>query len=211
MPDLKARDTTADRPRRSQAERRQETQASILEACYDVLVEKGVAGLTTVEVAARAGVSRGAQAHYFRTREDLIVAATRYLMDRGTRHATEAAERARGTDDPVETFIRDAEAFFFDRTYLAMMELLVAARTDAAVRRAFLPIVRSWRSQINNIWLEVFEEAGIDQKTAWQILQYTNNILRGLALTSLWDDSHGLRDAVTGNWRETVKRLAARR
>lgn len=194
--------------RRSQEERRRQTQGSVLDASIDVLLDRGFTGLTTTEVAARAGVSRGALAHYFRTREDLIVAATRHLMDRGTALSTEAAERARGAADPIAHFIADAERFFFDRIYVGMIELLVAARTDPVLAREFLPIVSEWRTQVNDTWFDLFDEAGIPKDRARLILHMTNNLMRGLALTSLWDDTRALRKELLENWRATVKDIA---
>jgi len=53
------------KPRRTQLERRNETQAAILSAAVGLLAEHGYAGFSASRVAARAGVSRGAQEHYF--------------------------------------------------------------------------------------------------------------------------------------------------
>ena len=47
--------------RRTQEQRRADTQSRILTAALEVLVEKGHAHFTTTGVAAKAGVSRGAQ------------------------------------------------------------------------------------------------------------------------------------------------------
>jgi AcrR family transcriptional regulator len=46
--------------RRTQAMRTEETRAALLDATIELLGEVGYAALTTREVAARAGVSRGA-------------------------------------------------------------------------------------------------------------------------------------------------------
>ena len=69
--------------RRTQIERRSETQAAILSAAIDLLAEHGYAGFSASRVAARAGVSRGAQEHYFPKKNDLIAAATPdiFLLD----------------------------------------------------------------------------------------------------------------------------------
>src|SRR5215207_7287470 len=70
------------RPRRTQAERRAATRRALLDATLDVLAEVGYSNLTTGHVVARAGVTRGAQAHYFATKADLVVQALRHLTDR---------------------------------------------------------------------------------------------------------------------------------
>ena len=82
------------KPRRTQLERRNETQAAILSAAIDLLTEHGYAGFSASRVAARAGVSRGAQEHYFPKKNDLIAAATRYAMREAVEHARLLARTA---------------------------------------------------------------------------------------------------------------------
>ena len=58
-----------------QQERSRATQIRLLDATVDCLVEHGWAGTTTTVVAARAGVSRGAQLHHYPTKSALVIAA----------------------------------------------------------------------------------------------------------------------------------------
>src|SRR5436190_7809532 len=71
--------------RRSNAERSAATQARLLDATIECLVERGWAGTSTTEIVRRAGVSRGAQVHHYPTKEDLVLAAVEHLVDRRTR------------------------------------------------------------------------------------------------------------------------------
>src|SRR5262245_58524684 len=105
---------------RSHEQRRRETQKSVLDATVDLLVERGYANLTLADVAAEAGVSRGAQMNYFRTKRDLVKAAARHAMIEAVRSASELAARTGRAEDPLETFIADSERFFMGKTYLAM-------------------------------------------------------------------------------------------
>ena len=100
------------KPRRSQEQRRQDTQERVLKAALDILAEEGYARFTTTAVAARAGVSRGAQENYFRTKTDLIAAATRYAMDSATAHAAKSAQVARTRGRSVAAFPRRQPGVF---------------------------------------------------------------------------------------------------
>ena len=80
--------------RRTQVQRRSETQAAILSAAIELLAEKGYAGFSASGVAARAGISRGAQEHYFPKKSDLIAASTRYAMREAIEHARSLAQNA---------------------------------------------------------------------------------------------------------------------
>ncbi|HST66885.1 MAG TPA: TetR/AcrR family transcriptional regulator, partial [Mycobacteriales bacterium] len=65
-----------------QQQRSRSTQRRVLEAAVECLVERGWSGTTTTLVAERAGVSRGAQLHHYRTKSDLLVAAVEHLAER---------------------------------------------------------------------------------------------------------------------------------
>src|SRR6266852_2132036 len=74
-------------PRRTQERRTQESRSRaarerLLAATIEVLIDRGYNGLTTKEVATRAGFSSGALVHHFRTKADLVVAATAHVYDR---------------------------------------------------------------------------------------------------------------------------------
>src|SRR5436309_14728268 len=68
--------------RRTQAERSASTQARLLDATIECLVERGWAATSTTEVVRRAGVSRGAQVHHFPSKDDLVLVAVEHLLAR---------------------------------------------------------------------------------------------------------------------------------
>ena len=74
-----------------QQQRSRSTQRRVLEAAVECLVERGWSGTTTTLVAERAGVSRGAQLHHYRTKSDLLVAAVEHLVERRTAELQAAA------------------------------------------------------------------------------------------------------------------------
>ena len=122
--------------RRTQAERRAATRKALLDATIDVLVDRGYAGLTTTLVCERAGVTRGAQAHYFATKADLVVQALSHLTDALV--ADLVSTPLDVADDPAGQY-----AVLLDRLWeifsgpvsSAQLELFVAARTDADLHR----------------------------------------------------------------------------
>lgn len=130
----------ADPPRRrTQAERRASTRGALLDATLDVLVEVGYASLTTSQVVARAGVSRGAQAHYFATKQDLVVQALSHLTDKLV--ADMIAQPLRSVDGDREQFaslLNRLWEIYAGPASTALTELFVAARTDPELREQLL-------------------------------------------------------------------------
>lgn len=68
-------------PRRTQAVRNQEARDTLMQAAIDVLIHRVYNGLSIKEVASRAGLSRGALAHLYPTKGELVVAATAAVYD----------------------------------------------------------------------------------------------------------------------------------
>src|SRR5882724_7706446 len=87
--------------RRTQAERSAAMRTRLLDATVECLVAYGYAGTTTHRVAELAGVTRGAQVHHFRSKEDLVVAAIEHLAEQRTTAAVRDLGRVRTSPDPV--------------------------------------------------------------------------------------------------------------
>ena len=73
---------TADAPRRSRAEQREETRARILQAALDIIIDEGIRSVRNRAVARRAGVSLGSTTYHFESIEDLIISAFGYWRSR---------------------------------------------------------------------------------------------------------------------------------
>jgi len=174
------------KPRRTQLERRNETQGAILSAAIDLLAEHGYARFSASRVAAQAGVSRGAQEHYFPKKNDLIAAATRYAMREAVEHAQSLARTDSNSADLVAKFLNDSQHFFFRPVYRAMIEIMIAARSDRALARVLNPIVSEARQTLNGIWIETLGAAGYPRDKAQQFIELTHYLLRGIFLVDTW-------------------------
>jgi AcrR family transcriptional regulator len=174
------------KPRRTQAERRNETQAAILSASISLLAEYGYAGFSASRVARRAGVSRGAQEHYFPKKNDLIAAATQHAMREAVDHARSLARKATRSTDPVAKFLTDSEHFFFQPVFRAMIEIMIAARSDRALARIVNPIVLDARQALNGIWIDTLGAAGYPRENAQQFIELTHYLLRGVFVVANW-------------------------
>ncbi|MGH3745311.1 MAG: TetR/AcrR family transcriptional regulator [Mycobacteriales bacterium] len=124
------------RSRRTQAQRRAATRAALLEATITALVDHGYAKLTTSQIVENAGVTRGAQAHYFSTKDELVVEAllhlSRQIADDLIMHppkhaATERAQLAQLLDRWWEVYTGDL--------FTATAELWIASRTEPELLR----------------------------------------------------------------------------
>lgn len=121
--------------RRTQDERSSAMRERLLDATIDCLVEFGYAGTTVTRIAERAGVTRGAQVHHYRTKDDLVTAAVTHLAGKSAQFGWSQIARVADAADPVGELLDVLWRMHQGPTFTATVELWVAARTDEELRR----------------------------------------------------------------------------
>jgi len=116
--------------RRTQAERSAAMRTRLLDATVECLVTYGYSGTTTQKVAEIAGVTRGAQVHHFRSKEDLVAAAVEHLAEQRAQAAIRNLGRVAADEDPVSMMLDYLWESHQGPIFVATLELWVAARTD---------------------------------------------------------------------------------
>jgi AcrR family transcriptional regulator len=203
----KRRGTTVKRAtRRTQEERRRDTQQAVLKAAMTVLIEDGYQNFTASRVAKVAGVSRGAQENYFRTKNELIVAATRYTLARAADEARALAARDAGAVDPIETFLENSKSFYFSPTYLALMEIITVARRNPSLAKVNTPVVRDFRLAVEAIWIDALCAAGYRRRSVQSVVKIAHYVLRGMALASVWQPRKAEFPELLEAWEGMVRR-----
>lgn len=147
---------------RTQAERRAATQAALLDATLDCLVDRGYAGTTTTEVCSRAGVSQGALFRYYPTKADLLTAAIGALYERLFVLYREGLEEVAEADDRVAAAVRLLWDTFRRPDLLAALELYVAARTEPELRAALVALEAPHEERTLTLAEDLFAAAATD-------------------------------------------------
>lgn len=127
----------AQKERTTQEQRTDAMRARLLEATLDLIAKEGWAQASTQKICKRAGVSRGAQTHHFPTKDSLLIAAVTEMVARYQRELDAVADEAEGRAWHLENlfdFLWDA--CFEGNLLNCWMEVMVAARTDEAIRPA---------------------------------------------------------------------------
>jgi AcrR family transcriptional regulator len=191
--------------RRTQAERTAETRLRILKASANLIRRRGYARFRTAEVAAEAGVSRGAQLHHFPTKDSLIVATLEHVFEQAqilSRRRAAADNRPR---DLIEVVIEDAKEFFFSEHFMVAIDIVLSTSTNQAVRKRVLDISRKARRPVEAAWAEALVAGGVPASLAADIVALTLGVVRGMALRTLWDNDPKWFDQLFGLWRQMIK------
>jgi AcrR family transcriptional regulator len=146
-------------PARKPQQRSRQTRRAILDAAIECLVEDGYAGATTVQIQARAGISRGRLLHHFPSRDDLLVAAVDHLA---TARCDEVVAAAAGKARPKDRIDVAIEAMWESTNgplFIAANEIWVAARTHPELRAVLEPAERETGRKIRAAYAEAFGSA----------------------------------------------------
>ncbi|MBN8866060.1 MAG: TetR family transcriptional regulator [Solirubrobacterales bacterium] len=193
---------TRTRPKpRTQAERRAETRAALLDATIESLVEYGYAGTTTGRIAELAGVSRGAQTPYFRSRAELLGAAVQHLAERRIEDFDQRiAGKSVSLEVGLDVIWEEHQGPLFD----AALELWVAARTDPELRRGLVEMERNVASAIAKEAVtalgEIAKRPGFTDD-----LIFAMATIRGLALLRISDGASSR--SLAERWSKARERL----
>lgn len=193
----------AEKPqRRTQAERSAGTREVLLAAAIEALHEHGYAATSTTLVAERAGVSRGAMLHQFRTKADLMTFVVEAVFEAELEHYS---EYLKDVTDPRERFLAYPEMAWevLSRpSGVAVLEIMQGSRSDPQLCEMLAPV----QTRIEKEALEFTHLAAAEHaRGAMAVMRLVVWAIRGLSIAQVLAPAPGsVRDSV-----KVLKRLMA--
>jgi AcrR family transcriptional regulator len=179
---------------RKPQQRGRQTRKAILDAAVECLIEYGYAGATTVQIQARAGISRGRLLHHFPSRDDLLVAAVEHLVAARLEEVlVQAAAKAR-PQDRIDVAVEGMWESMNGPLFIAANEIWLAARTHPELQAVLEPAERETGRRIRAAYREAFGPAA-DHPRFPEVLDLLTTSMFGAALFHNFD-SLRRRDAI---------------
>lgn len=176
----------------------------ICAAATRCLSRAGFHRMTIAEVVNDAGVSTGALQHHYQNKHALVVAVAEYLLARSVKWFSRAKAEL-GSDAFAEMIRRSWREQFTTDDYGALLEILVAARTDKVLCDSVTPALDRWRSAIEHELAELLPDAR-DAAYLESILTISRCMMTGLLVhDGLLHDKHRM-DRVIDEWIAIVRR-----
>ncbi|MCM3713453.1 TetR/AcrR family transcriptional regulator [Alkalihalobacillus oceani] len=128
----------------------------ILEAGLEVFANRGYYNTTTAHIAEKAGISQPYVFRFFKTKEDLFIAALERAFERilNTFHNVEAAHEEVGKE-----MVKAYEELMVSNPNEVALQVIAISITEEAIQK----VVKSGLVRMRNIFLEKFKQAGIDE------------------------------------------------
>lgn len=170
----------ADRPRRSNAERRASTRSAVLNATIEAIVRYGYVGATSTRIAELSGYTRGAQKHHFKDKAAMVAEALVHLHENLMRQALQEMESA--SQGSVWALLQTLWSSFQDDLFTAATELRVAARIDDELRTVLIPAEQQIGRRIRHFVTQALADARHSPERSAEIGDHVVNVLRGMAM-----------------------------
>ena len=196
-------------PRRTQAERSETTRKQLLEAAAKLIRQKGFGGLRTIEVAAVAGVSRGALLHHFPNKHALVVGVLTYVNEFTFAQSTRRAQLARTSGDAIEEIIKDAQEFFLGDYFFIELAIAMSDEGTRRLKRKMHEVTRQNRFSIEAAWLDTLVSSGIPKQLAHDVLALTLSAVRGFSVRMLIENDPEQFTRLMHVWRDIINRHLA--
>lgn len=189
--------TAALRPRRSNVERSAETRSALIDAAIDILYREGHAAATTIEVAARADVSRGGMQHQFPTRTELLLAVARHIVNE---QRTERRAKIGALEPGIKRYYAAGDINWEVHKQpgtIAFLEIMMATRSDAHLRKGFAPFFKELRELRSGGAAILAKDLGVTSTAPIVTMLHLHHlVLRGMAIEMLFtDDKESVEEA----------------
>ncbi|MGX1756266.1 TetR/AcrR family transcriptional regulator [Streptomyces lydicus] len=202
--------TPAGGPKQPQQERSRATRLKLLEAAVSCLAERGWSGSTVSVVAERAGVSRGAAQHHFRTREDLFTAAVEHVAEKRQGAVKAVARNLPPAGSMARTWIivEELVGLYTGPLFRAALHLWVAASDEEQLRDRVTALEAKVGREAHRTAVTLLD-ADEAVPGVRETVQGLLDMARGLGLANLLTDDTARRDRVVEQWAKIIDGLLA--
>jgi hypothetical protein len=116
-------------------------------------------------------------------------------------------ERMAESGDRVSRAIDLLWSAFTGPLFVASLELIVAARTDPALRRSLEALEAQIAEGIRNVCNELFGPAVMRRRAARDVVDLTIGMMHGLAFGRLVDGSRDREERLLETWKRAIRPL----
>jgi AcrR family transcriptional regulator len=130
--------------------------AAIARAARDLIVEKGVEGLRTRDIADRVGINIATLHYHVPTKEALFGLVSAAIRAEFVAQSAAHPRDGQSPTEQLELEFDDFEELLGDKNYLltAMSELLERARRDPEIKAGMFPLMGKWKEIVAGIMAE---------------------------------------------------------
>jgi len=196
------------RTRRSQEERTAHTRASLIQAAIDVLDEVGFTKTTSMRIAKKANVSRGAFQHQFGTVQNLMLEVVNHLSSELVGQIEVEMTKFASPAERLAVIATRYWEVYQSVAYRAVLLIWIGSVHDRELVERVDALMRSIDEERDRKWKEVFADIQVPERELAMFRRMLLAMVRGLAMQSIYSkhkiDFDQMLDMVVRLWDQLV-------
>lgn len=168
----------------------------LINATLECLQKYGYNNASLSKILDVAGVSRGAWRHHYESKNDLVAAASEYLLSTAVERAHQMAVKLSGTDVNLEEIIEYIWDEFYQGAYRDVwIEFNLACRTNTQLYKRLTPVIKNFFDEMDSLWNTHLDHLSKPDFSAETIMNLSLYLMRGMAVQSIsMDDPEHYRE-----------------
>ncbi len=198
-------DRPASATRRTQQERTTETRRRLMDGAIASLLELGYGATTVHEICRRAEVTSGALAHHFGSKSQLMAQVVVALFSPFVQEMTVLGPRKASLDQRIERLIERYRGIYFNETYLAILEILLATKHDAELMRSVAGFRDEQLALLGKFLPREFPDVPLSQERMVDVVHQAMDLMRGFAIHRFYASDPRLNEEILETARHILR------
>ncbi len=183
-----------------QAAKREAAHEKICQATIQSLAELGYAETSIHKVIERAGVSKGALQHHFPTKEDLMAATAKRILENALFVPAFGTNKPASKRDVAEELKQIWLRYVNTKEYRALLEVLIAIRTDTELQIRLSPQLKTWEEKRLKHARNQYEAKSGDDADISMLITMTTSMMRGLIIQAQYNNDPEFHIRIIDFW-----------
>jgi AcrR family transcriptional regulator len=173
---------------RSQFQKSEITRQTLIRAAVDMIAEVGYAATTTTLISQRAGVSRGAFQHHFRSKNEIMLAILNEMSQQVNIGLEAAPLAALPLDERIETLLNHYYRAYGTKLHFAAIQIWLNALRDPELRRSVHYGLTMIDRAVLDAWRATFPETDLDDRNLMAVRRVIISTIRGSTIHDMWSN-----------------------
>ena len=188
-----------------QQEKSRAMRQRLITATLDCLQKYGYHGASLSKILDTAGVSRGAWRHHYETKNDLVAAASEFLLSTAVKRAHDVAPQLSKTSLDIEEILEYIWEEFYQGDYRDVwIEFNIACRTNKQLYERLTPVIRSFFEEMDSIWEQYLGYMSRPGISVGNIMNLSLYLMRGMAVQSISLDNPEHYKEMRSQWAKMI-------
>lgn len=173
---------------KTQFQKSENTRQRLIRAAVEMIAEVGYAAATTTLISQRAGVTRGAFQHHFRSKNEVMLAILNEMSERVNVGLEAEPLAALPLDQRIDVLLDHYYRAYGTKLHFAAIQIWLNALRDPELRRSVHLGLNMVDRAILDAWRATFPETDLDDRKLMAVRRVIISAIRGSTIHDMWSN-----------------------